>query len=514
MPTFAAVDIGANSVRLKIARLVGRRIEDLHQDREVVRLGESVFASGILSPDAIARTVKVLRRFHKSTQQFGADAVRVLATSALRDARNAQAFVDWVRMRTGWEVEVISGIEEARLIHLAIVSHVRVRTSPLLLIDLGGGSCELTISDHGHIRDTVSIPVGAVRLTREFLRHDPPLHSEMEQLHGYIAEEIGRVRRRITAKHPQAVIATSGTAAALAASSRVVMEKKKSRNVASARSVIELASLLARRSAKERAQLPGIGPRRAEIIVAGAAVFAELMRRCDLGGFRYSELGLRDGLLVQMAADHDRSARRGQRAKSPAAQLAADRWDAIVGTCERYRVDMEQAQHIRDLALELFRQLRRLHQLEPEYEEWLSAAAMLHECGAFVNRTGWHRHAHYVVANSDILGYTPAERQVIAAIARYLGTALPASSDKAIKSLPGAERDQLPKAVALLRLARALNQGRRRAVRRVQVRLLDTSVLLKVEAKRGGGDLEMWALRKERAYFRAVFGRELEPVAS
>ena len=512
MPVFAAVDIGANSVRLKIARLVRRKLEELHEDREVVRLGESVFASGMLAPDAIARTVKVLRRFHKATQQFGADAVRVVATSALRDARNAQAFIDWVRMRTGWEVEVISGIEEARLIHLGIIAHVRSRNSRLLLVDLGGGSCELTISDHGHIRETVSLPVGAVRLTREFLRHDPPLHSEMEELHAYVAQEIGRVARRIVAARPQGVIATSGTAAALAASSRVIGGKKR-RNVASAKAVTELASMLARRSAKERAQLPGIGPRRAEIVVAGAAVFAGLVRRCELGGFRYSPLGLRDGLLLQMVADHARAARSRRGVKS-STQLAADRWDAVLRTCERYRVDLEQAQHIRELARQIFRSLRRLHGLPAEYEDWLGAAAMLNECGAFVNRTGWHRHAHYIIANSDILGYTPEERQVIGAVARYLGTALPSSGDKVVKALAPAEREHLPKAVAMLRLARALNQGRRRAVTAVMARAQDGRVLLQARARRGGADLEMWALKKERAYFREVFGRELEPVVS
>jgi exopolyphosphatase/guanosine-5'-triphosphate,3'-diphosphate pyrophosphatase len=358
----------------------------------------------------------------------------------------------------------------------------------------------------------VSLPLGAVRLTREFLGHDPPLHSEMEELHAHIAQEIGRVARRIVSARPQGVIATSGTAAALAASSRVIGGKKR-RNVASAKAVMELASMLARRSAKERAQLPGIGPRRAEIIVAGAAVFAGLVRRCELGGFRYSPLGLRDGLLLQMVADHARAAR-SRRGVTPSAQLAADRWDAVLRTCERYRVDLEQAQHIRELALQIFRSLRRLHGLPAEYEDWLGAAAMLNECGAFVNRTGWHRHAHYIIANSDILGYTPEERQVIGAVARYLGTALPSSGDKVVKALAPAEREHLPKAIAILRLARALNQGRRRAVKSVKARTQDGRVLLQARARRGGADLEMWALKKERAYFRAVFGRELEPVVS
>src|ERR1700738_1189298 len=193
MPTFAAVDIGSNSVRLKISRLVGHRLIEIHEDREVTRLGESVFRGGLLSPEAIALTVKVLRRFHRAVQKAGADTLRVVATSALRDARNSRAFLEWVRSATGWRVEIISGLEEARLIHLGLVSSRRMGTSPALMIDLGGGSCELTVSGRGRIRDTVSLPLGAVRLTDEFLSHDPPRKGELKRLRGFIAREVDRI---------------------------------------------------------------------------------------------------------------------------------------------------------------------------------------------------------------------------------------------------------------------------------------------------------------------------------
>src|SRR5881227_3620023 len=193
MPTFAAVDIGSNSVRLKISRLAAHRLVEIHEDREVTRLGESVFRSGFLSPEAIALTVKVLRRFHRAAQRAGADTVRVVATSALRDARNSRAFLEWVRSTTGWKVEIISGLEEARLIHLGLVSNLRMTVSPVLMVDLGGGSCELTVSSKGHIRETVSLPLGAVRLTNEFLRHDPPRRSELRRLRAFVEREIGRV---------------------------------------------------------------------------------------------------------------------------------------------------------------------------------------------------------------------------------------------------------------------------------------------------------------------------------
>ena len=136
MPTFAAIDIGSNSVRLKIARLTRHRLHTIDEDREVTRLGEHVFRTELLSPEVMSDTIKVLRRFHRATQQIVTDTVRVVATSALRDARNSQAFLEWVRSTTGWEVEIISGLEEARLIHLGLVSTLRVNSSPVLMVDL------------------------------------------------------------------------------------------------------------------------------------------------------------------------------------------------------------------------------------------------------------------------------------------------------------------------------------------------------------------------------------------
>src|SRR5262249_3706270 len=215
MPTFAAVDIGSNSVRLKISRLASHQLVEIHEDREGTRLGESVFHSGVLSPEAIALTVKVLRRFHPAVQRAGAETVRVVATSALRDARNSRAFLEWVRSATGWRVEIISGLEEARLIHLGLTSALRVNSSSVLMIDLGGGSCELTVSKKGHIQETVSLPLGAVRLTNDFLQHDPPRKAERRQLGGSIRREIGWWAQRTTRAPPRLGIATWGTAETL-----------------------------------------------------------------------------------------------------------------------------------------------------------------------------------------------------------------------------------------------------------------------------------------------------------
>lgn len=508
MPTFAAVDIGSNSVRLKIARLMGRRLVAIHEDREVTRLGESVFRSGFLSPEAMANTVKVLRRFHRAIQDAGADSVRVVATSAMRDARNSRAFQEWVQSTTGWKMETISGVEEARLIHLGLVSSARVNTSTVLMLDLGGGSCEVTISAEGHIRETVSLPLGAVRLTNEFLTHDPPRKTEMQRLRGFVTREINRIGERIVRARPKVVIATSGTADALSSLARGLYRSKGRAAASVTRAQVQrMAKMLSRLPLEGRQRLSGVGPKRAEIIVAGATVYAELLERCQLSGFRYSPLGLRDGLLAQMAAEYDRSTRSGK-------QIESERWDSVRAAVEHYRVDMGHALRVREAVLRLFSDLRSLHRLPPEFQEWLSAAAMLYEVGDFVNRNGRHRHTYYIISHSEILGYTPQQRRIIAAIARYLGKSRPSAADAPIKVLPPQEREEVRKAIMLLRLARALNLGRTDAVHTVKPSVRDGKVNLKLIVKpRASVDLELWAVEKEGSYFREVFGRELSAAA-
>jgi exopolyphosphatase / guanosine-5'-triphosphate,3'-diphosphate pyrophosphatase len=503
-PTFAAVDIGANSVRLKIARLARQRLTVIHEDREVTRLGESVFRTGALDPQAMARTMQVLRRFHRAAQTQGADFVRVVATSALRDARNARAFVDWVRSSTGWTVEVISGLEEGRLIHLALMSGTRVTPYRVLLIDLGGGSCELTVSEQGQIKQMFSLPLGAVRLTQEFLHHDPPKHKELERMREYIAEEVGRAEKRITTGHVQITVATSGTAAALAGLQR---SRVKNVNTVPRLAVQKAARELSRTTLQERRGLPGIGPRRAEIIIAGANVFSELLTRLRLPSFRFSPLGLRDGVLAQMVADYDRQTRFRQ-------QIESQRRSALVEAGKHFGVDLKFAERVRDLAAALFSGLKVVHGLPPEYADWLAAAGMLQEVGSYINRAGRRRHAYYIISHYELFGYTLHQRQLIAAIARYVGKSRPTADSRPVHPLSTTERNMVQKAVVLLRVARALEQGRRGAVKTVKVQVQPGKVTLRLVTGRGGADLELWALEKERNYFRDVFGRELLAVVS
>ena len=514
MPTFAAIDIGSNSCRLKIAKVVAHELRTLHEDREVTRLGGSVFASGLVSPEAMAATLRALKRFQRAVQQHGADQIRVVATSAMRDARNAAAFQAWVKAETGWEMETISGLEEGRLIHHGLMNEPGTG-GRVLLIDLGGGSCEITLSEHKRIKETISLPLGAVRLTEEFLQVDPPSAEDLARMRRLIQRELRRAHRRIQPGVIQAVIATSGTAAALAEASAAILAKSgkemkavrrdmpvKEKDFAPTSLVRKLASKLSRMSLPEREAVPAIGPRRAEIITAGAHVVAEMMESFDLPGFRYSPLGLRDGILAQMLAAQDQRA-------AVHRQFEIERWESVIATAKRYGVDTRQAEPVRSHAVQLYRDLRSLHRLPPEYETYLAAAAVLRDTGKFVNHQGHHRHTQYIVSMSEMYGYTQAQRTIISAIARYLGKSRPQPNDRALRNIPLDEHKHVERAVVLLRLAVALNQDRASDVLKVAAKVYPKRVYLEVEPGRTGAELELWSLRKEAPYFREVFDREL-----
>jgi exopolyphosphatase/guanosine-5'-triphosphate,3'-diphosphate pyrophosphatase len=466
----------------------------------------------------MAATIRALKRFHKAVQLHVADKVRVVATSAMRDARNAEAFTEWVRSATGWTVEVISGLEEGRLIQLGVVTHEVGARGRCVLVDLGGGSCEVTVSDGGRIKAMVSLPLGAVRLQQEFLTVDPPAREDIARLKQYIDRELKKAAKKIGVPRVGLVIATSGTAAALAEASGYARKSKsakdKKKTLAKRRvehvgtltadfsEVRKLADRMAKMRDEQRAAVPGIGPRRSEIIVGGALVYASLMERFGLRSFRYSALGLRDGILAQMLGDVDLRASVHQKIES-------ERWAGVLEVCRRYDIEQRQVEPVRQHVVELFNALTRVHELPDEYRLWLESAAMMQDVGKFMNHQGHHRHAQYIIANSEIFGFSPEQRAIVSALARYLGKTRPEAVDRVMRTIPLEEHTHVIRAIVLLRVAVALNQDRASAVLRIKVHVYPKRIVLELVPGRGGAELEAWSVKKEAVYFREVFRREL-----
>ena len=313
------------------------------------------------------------------------------------------------------------------------------------------------------------------------------------------------------------VIATSGTAAALTEASQALVKLRPASSTGktaakstikvdpkliATRAVRRLAEKLTKMDNLARAAVPGIGPRRSEIIIAGSHVFAEVLERLVLPGFRYSPMGLRDGILAQMLAEQD--------SRAPIHELfERERWDGVLETCRRYGVDPKLAEPVCQHATQLFRDLQKVHELPPEYLDWLEAAAMLRDIGKFMNYQGHHRHAQYIIANSELYGFTPQQRAVTSAIARYLGKSRPLAEGRTMRQVAPVNHEPVRRSVVLLRLAVALNQDRASDVLRVTVRVYPKRVILELKPGRTGAELELWSLRKEADYFFEVFRREL-----
>jgi exopolyphosphatase/guanosine-5'-triphosphate,3'-diphosphate pyrophosphatase len=266
--------------------------------------------------------------------------------------------------------------------------------------------------------------------------------------------------------------------------------------------VRKLADRLAKMNNAQREAVPGIGPRRSEIIVGGALVYASLLERMGLKGFRYSPLGLRDGVLAQMLAEVDLRTSVHQKMES-------ERWAGVLEVCQRYNIEQRKAEPVRQHVVELFDALVRVHELPEEYKLWLEAAAMMQDVGKFMNHQGHYRHTQYIIANSEIFGFSPEQRTIVSAIARYMGKSRPEPMDRPMRWIAAEEHVHVTRAVVLLRLAVALNQDRASAVVQMKIHVYPKRVLLELVPGRGGAELEAWSLRKEAAYFREVFRREL-----
>ncbi len=399
MPRYAAVDIGSNSVRMLAAEVTGGQTRILAADREVTRLGESVFRSGTISAEALQFLLATLSRMAGTYARLDVAGVRAVATSAVRDASNQKDFLQKTSTVLGTNVEIISGPEEARLIHLGVESRWPRPKELTLTIDVGGGSAELIISRGSEIIDAVSKPLGAVRLTEMFLKNDPPTPADLQRLDAFIAEKLQPFCQEHADKKFDRAIGTSASAAALVCAVNQIPRTKRDeadRVRASTRDLRAFYSGIAGSSLAQRKKMVGVGPRRAEIIVAGAAVFLRTLERFQHPALFYCSAGVRDGIIADLAA-------RGVGLE--ASRLSADERAEVEALGEKYALNMNHARQVAFLAGRLFDILQPVHRLPPPAGKLLEAAALVHDVGHFVSGTGHHKHSAYLVANSDLPGF-------------------------------------------------------------------------------------------------------------
>jgi exopolyphosphatase/guanosine-5'-triphosphate,3'-diphosphate pyrophosphatase len=472
----------------------------LAQDRQVTRLGESVFRSGRISKDALDFLCASLARMAAIYGRLDMVGVRAVATSAVRDASNQHEFLQRAGAALGTNIEVISGPEEARLIHLGVEARWPRPRERTLIIDVGGGSAELIVSQGGQLIDAVSKPLGAVRLTEVFLRSDPPSAEELSRMESYIGEKLISFHKRHGAEKFDRAVATSATAAAIiSAVNRVPRAKRDEadRMRASTHQVRQLYLALARSNLAERRKMTGIGPKRAEIIVAGITMF---LRALELFGHRslyYCSGGVRDGIIADLAA-------RG--VGRELSQLSREQRAVAEAMARRYGVSLKHARHVACLAHRLFEILQPLHKLAPPAGKLLEASAYLHDIGHFVSGTGHHKHSAYLVANSDMPGFTDQERHTIAALCRFHRKTMPQPRHTHFQTLDQDSRRTVLLLAPLLRIADALDRGHEQRVRDLTTATKNGNISVVVQAD-ADADLELWAANKAADAFLEIYAQ-------
>ncbi len=450
MHRYAAIDIGSNAMRLLIAEIMpSGKLRPIVRRREPIRLGRDVFKSGKISQQLITRSVRVLKDFKDVCKQHRVVCIRAVGTSALREAKNKASFVSRARERSGIAVEIISGIEEARLIQIAVSQVIDLSRGLAVTIDMGGGSTEVSLVRDGDVVMSETHPIGAVRLLHLL---DAEHHSSANFAHlvrDYVHGLQHQLQRHIGRQRVSVCVGTGGNFEALGDLRKTLLGQRQ-RGILTLSELRRIIAKLRMLSVAERIDRLGLRPDRADVIAPAAEVLAEIMRSAKVREVRLPGVGLKEGLVLDMLTrlrPLDRQVERKHRLAF-ADELA-----------RMYQSDMRHAEAVRKHAGYLFDRLRSLHRLDAESRLLLEIAALLHDIGHFVNTEDHHKHSMYLIRATPFVGIDQRSQDIIACVARYHRGACPKSNHEIYCELSPADQRTVRLLAALLRIADAADRG-------------------------------------------------------
>ncbi len=463
------MDLGTNSFHLLVGRPSGNnRFEILEREKEVVRLGSGSGDMKQLKPEAIDRGVAALGRFRRIAESSGAE-IHAVATSAVREASNRDEFLDRAWSEAGVRVEVVSGAEEARLIHLGVLQAVPAFDRRVLVVDIGGGSTEFVVGLGGEVLGARSLKLGAIRLTERFLATEPLKSKALAEARAYVRSYLTPVERLVAkAGGFEVAVGSSGTILNVAEMVRAARGQDPMRTVSNASfTASELAGMIdelaTRPTVAKRADVPGLDPRRADIILGGVVVLEQVFRVLGIDEMVVSDFALREGVLLDVLR---------RRQSSSLGHLRDLRYESVIHLASLTPGDdeKEHGAQVAELALQLFEGTRDQHGLDSRCEEWLEAAAVLCNVGLVVSHDRHHLHSYYLIRHTDLLtGFTDHEIELIALVARYHRKSAPKASHAEYARLSEDDRRLVRVLAGLLRMAVGLDRTRNRVVDAVRV---------------------------------------------
>lgn len=495
----AAIDIGSNSIHMiVVAPEPQGRYRVLGRERDMVRLGKTGFR-GALSEASIRDGLEALLKMTTLARLKGAERVVAVATSAVREASNGDDFLARVKAQTGLDVQLLTGIEEARLIYRAVREAVDLGPGRAVIVDVGGGSTEWIGTLAGQDELLISLPLGSLRLAAG-LDGDPPAGIEIDRLRRRIQKVL---RNAIPAASAERMIATSGTAACCADlvdfwGSRGPREVAGGLREVRGKDLAQIVDRLRTMTRAEIAGLPPVGGPRSDSLLAGAVLLQELAAHAGVDRFQVSDRALREGLVLEALGQPE----------APTAQPADLRRRQVLQLAEQTEGVWRHGQQTGRLALRLFDLTASIHGLGEREREWLEYAALLHDIGYAIQYRNHHKHAYYLITNAHLDAFDQREIEIIAHVARYHRGATPKRRHPTLAPLKPWQRRAIRRLAALLRLADALDRTHASRVDEIYCAIRKSRVTLEVLSRYEVG-LELEAARERGCYFEKVFGCRL-----
>jgi exopolyphosphatase / guanosine-5'-triphosphate,3'-diphosphate pyrophosphatase len=505
----AAIDVGSNSIKVVVVDAAASdSFAVLAREKDSVRLGHETLRQGRLPPEAVARAVECIKRFRAIAEARGAERIFGVATASVREAKNAPQFIREIERKAGVELEVLSPIEEARLIGLAVAQGSGYATASVLNIDIGGGSTEISMLREGVPEQLYSMKLGAVGLTERFLMTDPPKNKEIKALKAEVQAAFERPARELKGARFQHATGTSGTVLAIANALRLraLSQGRQAEGAQPAGDEIKIGKLMNFNSRMlemnyaERRTMPGISNQRSEIIIAGGHILEGAMQALKIESLRTCSWALREGVIIDRLREIEAEAR------PPVPDFADYRLRGVHAVGRRFGYEEPHAHQVARLAERIFDYLIRsdLAVLDRHHRTLLSAAALLHDTGYHIAHDAHHKHSLYLIRNSELTGFSEAEREVIANVARYHRGPEPKERHEEFAALDETDRATVRSLAAILRIADAFD--RRHDSRVGDLRCFRNGRAVQIELHASANcDREISAAEQRCALFEEVF---------
>ncbi len=504
----AAIDIGTNSLHMVVVEVTDQlSFRVLASEKDMTQLGSEALVEHHLSRAAMEHSLDALSRYQLIATRLECDVVLAYATSAVRESDNGGDFVSLVRQKLHLPIQVISAEEEARLIYLAVRQAVDLSPdgNPALIVDIGGGSCEIIVGTNERGMMLQSRKLGASRLTQQFIKHDPPTKNELESLEEYIDKTLKPLLKRAQELGAKRVIGTSGTMENLAAMchQRYGEESQRQRLLTEMRreDFKDICKLLRRGKLDERREIPGLDPGRAGQIIAGAAVVDFIFDKIDAPMIEVCDRAMREGMIIDYMQTHWPKIRLSVQIRDP-------RKRSVIELGRRCNFDERHANKVAVIALRLFDEMAGIHKLDGDARELLEYAALLHDIGWHIGHSGHHKHSWYLIKNGDLEGFSPHEIDIMANVARYHRKSLPKKNHEAYMALNDSERELVCQLAAILRIADGLDRGHYSNVTDLKVicRRANCSVIVTTHSD---PELELWGAAHKTDLFERVYDRQV-----